>query len=99
MFAYVPGPGTIVRGIRQLEPGHLLVWERGRPVRESAYLTTRVQPWDAFNGLRRDPRRLDPWRGTLYCDRSPRWDRWGWLVALAALLGAEWVLRRRFGYI
>jgi uncharacterized membrane protein len=29
----------------------------------------------------------------------PLWDRWEWLVSLAALLGLEWVLRRRFGYI
>jgi asparagine synthase (glutamine-hydrolysing) len=28
VFAYVPGPGTIVRGVRQLAPGHLLTWER-----------------------------------------------------------------------
>jgi asparagine synthase (glutamine-hydrolysing) len=28
VFAYVPGPGTIVRGARQLPPGHLLSWER-----------------------------------------------------------------------
>jgi asparagine synthase (glutamine-hydrolysing) len=28
VFAYVPGPRTIVRGVRQLEPGSLLVWER-----------------------------------------------------------------------
>ena len=29
----------------------------------------------------------------------PLWDRWEWLVLLATLLGVEWVLRRRFGYI
>ena len=34
VFAYVPGPGTIVRGVRQLPPGHLLSWERGRAMRE-----------------------------------------------------------------
>jgi uncharacterized membrane protein len=28
----------------------------------------------------------------------PIWDRWWWLVALAATLGVEWVLRRRWGY-
>ena len=28
VFAYVPGPGTIVRGVRQLPPGHLLSWTR-----------------------------------------------------------------------
>ena len=28
VFAYVPGPGTIVPGVRQLPPGHLLSWER-----------------------------------------------------------------------
>jgi asparagine synthase (glutamine-hydrolysing) len=28
VFAYVPGPGTIVPGVRQLPPGHLLSWQR-----------------------------------------------------------------------
>lgn len=30
---------------------------------------------------------------------QPLWDRWYYLAALVALLGAEWLLRRRFGYI
>lgn len=30
---------------------------------------------------------------------EPLWDRWYYLVLLVVLLGAEWVLRRRFGYI
>lgn len=30
---------------------------------------------------------------------KPLWDRWYYLVALAALLGTEWFLRRRFGYL
>ena len=30
---------------------------------------------------------------------QPLWDRWYYLLALAALLGAEWFLRRRFGYV
>lgn len=30
---------------------------------------------------------------------KPLWDRWYYLVALVALLGAEWFLRRRFGYV
>jgi asparagine synthase (glutamine-hydrolysing) len=30
VFGYVPGPGTIVPGIRQLQPGSLLSWERDR---------------------------------------------------------------------
>ncbi len=34
VFAYVPGPGTIVPGVRQLPPGHLLSWERDRGVCE-----------------------------------------------------------------
>jgi asparagine synthase (glutamine-hydrolysing) len=28
MFGYVPGPGSIVRDVNQLPPGHLLRWER-----------------------------------------------------------------------
>jgi uncharacterized membrane protein len=30
---------------------------------------------------------------------EPLWDRWYYLVVLVALLGAEWALRRRFGYV
>lgn len=30
---------------------------------------------------------------------QPLWDRWYYLVALVALLGVEWLLRRRFGYV
>jgi len=27
---YVPGPATLIEGIRKLEPGHVLEWQRGR---------------------------------------------------------------------
>lgn len=30
---------------------------------------------------------------------EPLWDRWYYLIILVALLGTEWLLRRRFGYI
>lgn len=30
---------------------------------------------------------------------QPLWDRWYFLVTMVAILGAEWALRRRFGYI
>jgi len=30
---------------------------------------------------------------------EPIWDRWYYLVTLVTLLGTEWLLRRRFGYI
>jgi asparagine synthase (glutamine-hydrolysing) len=30
VHGYVPSPGTIVRGVRQLPPGHVLSWERGK---------------------------------------------------------------------
>lgn len=30
---------------------------------------------------------------------QPLWDRWYYLAVLVALLGAEWFLRRRFGYV
>jgi uncharacterized membrane protein len=30
---------------------------------------------------------------------EPLWDRWYYLVVLVGLMGAEWFLRRRFGYI
>src|SRR5436190_12804164 len=37
VFAYVPGPETIVPGVRQLPPGHLLCWERGVGSRQRAW--------------------------------------------------------------
>jgi asparagine synthase (glutamine-hydrolysing) len=39
VFAYVPGPGTIVPGVRQLPPGHLLSWERRDGVRERSWFS------------------------------------------------------------
>lgn len=30
---------------------------------------------------------------------QPLWDRWYWLVLLVAIIGFEWGLRRRFGYV
>ncbi len=37
VFAYVPGPGTIVRGVRQLEPGRMLSWTRAGGAHERAW--------------------------------------------------------------
>jgi hypothetical protein len=33
-----------------------------------AYLTTTDARWQDLNRLSRDPRRMEPWRGTLYCE-------------------------------
>ena len=30
---------------------------------------------------------------------NPLWDRWYWLTALIVVLGLEWAVRRRFGYV
>jgi asparagine synthase (glutamine-hydrolysing) len=37
VFAYVPGPGTIVPDVRQLAPGHLLSWRRSRGCEERSW--------------------------------------------------------------
>ncbi len=37
VFAYVPGPGTIVPGVRQLAPGKLLSWNRSRGCEERSW--------------------------------------------------------------
>jgi asparagine synthase (glutamine-hydrolysing) len=50
VFAYVPGPGTVVPGVRQLEPGCLLSWTRGRGREE--------RPW--WSPPERDGRRREP---------------------------------------
>jgi asparagine synthase (glutamine-hydrolysing) len=50
-FQYVPAPRTIFRGIRKLEPGHVLVYQNGK-ISESAYWMLRYQP----KAVRRDER-------------------------------------------
>lgn len=40
---YVPGPHTLVEGIRKLLPGHWLEWRDGR-IREEAYWRLRMRP-------------------------------------------------------
>ncbi len=62
VFAYVPGPGTIVPGVRQLAPGHLLSWERdtGRcdERRWWAAGAEGVQPRERLEPLLAEARRL-----------------------------------------
>lgn len=41
-YGYVPGPLTLFRGVRKLDPASLLVWQEGRLVEERRYWT----PWD-----------------------------------------------------
>jgi asparagine synthase (glutamine-hydrolysing) len=44
VFAYVPGPGTIVPGVRQLPPGNLLSWEQqDRRVQQRAWFVAPEQ--------------------------------------------------------
>ncbi|WP_375767469.1 glutamine amidotransferase [Archangium gephyra] len=53
-----------------------------------------------MNGLPDDVPLLDP--PVVEVGRAkdrPLWDRWYYLVALVGLLGTEWFLRRRFGYV
>jgi asparagine synthase (glutamine-hydrolysing) len=62
VFAYVPGPGTIVPGVRQLPPGHLLSWERaGSGCRERAWWTAGAEdlaPQERFDSALAEARRL-----------------------------------------
>jgi asparagine synthase (glutamine-hydrolysing) len=53
VFAYIPGPGTIVRGVRQLPPGHLLSWERGGGCDERCW-------WSASDAAVHPRERLEP---------------------------------------
>jgi asparagine synthase (glutamine-hydrolysing) len=62
VFAYVPGPGTIVRGVRQLPPGHMLTWERaGGRSREQRWWSAgerEIAPHEHFEPLVAEARRL-----------------------------------------
>ena len=56
VFGYVPGPGSIVRGVKQLPPGHILRWERrSRCVQVDPYWSpaaaARHSCHEAFEGL------------------------------------------------
>jgi asparagine synthase (glutamine-hydrolysing) len=44
VLGYVPGPGTIVPGVRQLPPGCLLTWERGRGAEQRRWWAPPGQP-------------------------------------------------------
>ena len=52
------------------------------PLNHSAYLTSTVKEWRDLNALNKDPRRIQEWRGTLYCERmgesaSQVLEQWG----------------------
>ncbi len=62
VFAYVPGPETIVPGVRQLAPGHLLSWQReDRRCRERAWWSAseeRVAPRERLESVLAETARL-----------------------------------------
>ncbi len=61
VYAYVPGPGTIVRGVRQLPPGHLLTWDRAGGTRERGWWTPGaegVAPREGFDSALEEVREL-----------------------------------------
>ena len=62
VFAYVPGPGTIVRGVRQLPPGHMLTWQRGGgAAREQCWWSAgerEIAPQERFEPLVAEAQRL-----------------------------------------
>ena len=62
MFAYVPGPGTIAPGVRQLSPGHLLSWQRdGQRCRKRAWWTASdecVTPHERLDAVLAETERL-----------------------------------------
>jgi asparagine synthase (glutamine-hydrolysing) len=62
VFAYVPGPGTIVPGVRQLPPGHLLSWQRDcGPAREHSWWAPpqrAVRRHESFQSVAAETKRL-----------------------------------------
>ncbi len=61
VFAYVPGPDTIVRGVRQLPPGHLISWERETGVSQRRWWSAgerAVAPRERFEPLVAEAQRL-----------------------------------------
>jgi asparagine synthase (glutamine-hydrolysing) len=61
VFAYVPGPGTIVRGVRQLPPGHLISWDRDSGARQRRWWSApdrNVRPRERIESLVAEAQRL-----------------------------------------
>lgn len=62
VFRYVPGPGTIVPGVRQLRPGHLLSWEQdSRRCQESRWWSPpegAVESSEPFQSVAAETQRL-----------------------------------------
>lgn len=61
VFGYVPGPESIVRGIRQLPPAHALVWEPGQACEIRRYWQTpdvSVKPTESLRQLTDETGRL-----------------------------------------
>jgi hypothetical protein len=54
-----------------------------------------IDTGDSLSGLPfRDPERVEVGQRT----SKPLWDNWKVILALCAVVGAEWTLRRRWGY-
>lgn len=61
VFAYVPGPGTIVHGVRQLPPGHLLSWDRESGGRQRCWWSASdrdVRPHERLESVVAEAQRL-----------------------------------------
>ena len=50
-FRYVPGPGTLYKGIRKLSPGSFAIWERGVLREQRYYLPPDREPHDRSGSL------------------------------------------------
>jgi len=52
---------------------------KGGDARYTAFLTTTDLEWENLNHLVKDAKRINEWRGTLYCERERGNDNW-WLL-------------------
>jgi hypothetical protein len=48
---------------------HLRAVPKNNQLSQSAFLTSTAKEWADLNALIRDPRTIEEWRGTLYCER------------------------------
>jgi hypothetical protein len=54
--------------------------QKGSDVHTTAFLTTTEREWNDLNRLSKDSRRIDEWRGTLYCERGRGEKQWQALI-------------------
>ncbi len=64
LFKYVPGPATLLEGVREVPPGHFAIWQRGR-IQIARYYSLPLPEQDPARRLRPGPETVAAFREEL----------------------------------